>query len=322
MKLTIRNMLGLLFAYILIWSGFVRRALNKALQGDYVLSIYFHKPTRREFEASIRWLQKNNFNFLSTADLEKIVLQESPFPKGAVVITVDDGWQSNEDCIAEVAKKYKVPVTIFVSTGPVEEGVYWWSYAQEARRRNIKCLSLKALKKLPNKSRLEEIAEIKNLIYLDREAMTIDQVKTVADSDYVSIGGHSHSHPILVNCSAEQVHSEMSVSKIKLESWLEKDISCFAYPNGDYGEREIRTLQRLGYRLAFCSEPRHLTPDVLDKCYQLPRFGFLEGASFAENTCRMVGVWQHTVQRFKKPSLKGLKAEFAPVPHTEASAIM
>ncbi len=57
-----------------------------------------------------------------------------PFPKGAVCLTVDDGWQSNVHNVVEVANRHEVPVTIFVSTTSAEEGTYWWSYVQQARQ--------------------------------------------------------------------------------------------------------------------------------------------------------------------------------------------
>lgn len=304
MKVNLRNVCSWLVACILIGLGFVRRAKKKVMRGEQILSVYFHKPSKEEFEACVKWLKKNSFAFLSTADIENMIQQNLPFPKGSALLTVDDGWQSNEENIIEVAIKHQVPVTIFVSSAPVEEGTYWWSYILEAKKNDLKCLSVGALKKVPNIDRLIEVNKIKEQLHLKREALTVDQVKKASDSGYVTIGGHTHTHPILLNCSDEQVINELEDSKNRLESWVNKEVSYFAYPNGDYGMREINALRSLNYKLAFCSDPRPLTSNCLKDKHVLPRYGFMEGASFAENICRMVGVWQPLMTKFKSPFYK------------------
>src|SRR5688500_2567300 len=132
MEKSFRNLLGYLVANTFILAGFVRYATKRALNTKCILSLYFHKPSKTEFEFCIRWLKKKGFGFLSPHDIERIIKEEIPFPKGAVLLTVDDGWQSNIANVVEVANRYEVPVTIFVATTPAEEGVYWWSYVQQA----------------------------------------------------------------------------------------------------------------------------------------------------------------------------------------------
>lgn len=283
----------------LIITGFVDRAKRRALNNKCILSIYFHKPSKAEFEASLRWLKKNEFQFLSTTDIEKIIKKDIPFPKGGVLITVDDGWQSNEDNVVEIAQQYRVPVTIFVSTAPVEEGAYWWSYLPKAKQNGLKYSSKKILKTLPNEKRLLQVDAIKKEVIIEREAMTVDQVKKASQAKYVTIGSHTHTHPILTKCSEKQVYDEMIISRKKLETWIGKEVPYFAYTNGDYGKREVEILKTLNYRLAFSTYPGYLTPAMLKEKYALPRFLFLEGVSFAENICRMVGIWQPLMQKIK-----------------------
>lgn len=299
MKVSIRNLFGWVVANMLIMAGSVRREKKRALNTACILSIYFHKPSKKEFEHCIRWLQKNNFNFLSIQDLERIIHKEIPFPKGGVLLTVDDGWQSNESNIVEVANRYCVPVSLFISTEPVEEGNFWWSYLLKAKQYGLKHFSKKALKKVTNEERLLQINAIRKEISLEREAMTVNQVKSTANSKYVTIGGHTHTHPILINCNDDHVYHELSISRQKLESWTGKEVPYFSYPNGDYSMREFKILKNLRYRLAFSTEPKYLTPDLLNDNYNLPRFLFLDNASFAENICRIVGIWQTLMPKFR-----------------------
>jgi poly-beta-1,6-N-acetyl-D-glucosamine N-deacetylase len=298
MDITIRNLFGWSVANLLILSGFVRRRIKKTLNNQCIVVLYFHKPSAKEFESCIRWLKKNKFNFLSASDLDKISQKEIPFPRGSVILTVDDGWKSNEANVVEIANKHKVPVTIFISTEPVEEGAYWWSYLLKARQQGLIYSPVKSLKKLANDDRLSKVNEIKELISLQREAMSVEQVKNTSVSPYVTIGGHTHTHPILINCDDQHVYHELKISRQKLESWIGKEVPYFAYPNGDYGQREIEILRKLNYRWAFTDQPSYLTPDFLNNNLVLPRFGFLEGASFAENICRIVGVWKPIMQKF------------------------
>ncbi len=287
-----RNYLGKLLAKTLIYSGVVKTAARKVQRGDCILSLCFHAPSKAFFESCINWLSNNGFHFISVCEIEQIVNQEKPFPKGAVVITIDDGWQSNLDNIVPIAVQYEVPVAIFVSTEVVEKGSgYWWSYIMEARKMGLARNSIEFFKTLDNEDRVKILEETKTKIQLNREALTIDQVKDISQSKYVVIGSHSVSHPILPRCSNAESKYEISHSKQAIEEWLEKEVKYFAFPNGDYSNREISFLKRFGYTLAFSTEQKYLTKEKLSQPYSLPRFMMVEGASFEENICRIVGVW-------------------------------
>lgn len=292
MVLTFRNIIAFFFAIYLMISGKVRKAVKRALKGEYILSIYFHNPSEEEFESIVKWFIRKKFRFISLSELIEIMTNRTPFPEGAVLISVDDGWKSNEANIVKIANKYQIPVAIFISTEPVEEGAYWWSYAKEAIKRGHKIASVEELKRMSNQNRVTVIDGLKEKITLEREAMTPKQVQRISKSKYITIGGHTHTHPVLTNCSEEVVKKEMSLSREKLMSWTGKNIEFFAYPNGDFSPREVEILKELRYTFGFANNPQYLTKEVLDNEFAIPRIGFLEGASFAENICRVVGVWK------------------------------
>jgi peptidoglycan/xylan/chitin deacetylase (PgdA/CDA1 family) len=66
----------------------------------------------------------------------------------------------------------------------------------------------------------------------------------------VDFQSHTLWHPILTTCSDEESWHEIADSKRVLEDLLEQPVAHFAYPNGDYGEREMAYLQQAGYRSA------------------------------------------------------------------------
>src|SRR4051794_16386279 len=115
MKRKIRFLAASVAARFMILSGFTRDIRKKALRGDFILSIYFHSPEKKIFKYCIEWLKRNGFEFLSQDDILSIIDGRKPFPMGGVIVTVDDGWRSNEENIVSVANELQIPITIFVS---------------------------------------------------------------------------------------------------------------------------------------------------------------------------------------------------------------
>lgn len=287
-----RNIAAWFVACFLILLGFTRRAKKKALNGRFILSVYFHAPNKNLFEFCINWLIKNNFNFLSQEDVWLITQKKRPFPQNAVIITVDDGWLSNEENVVAVAVKYRIPVTIFIPTDAIRDGDYWWLYIEKAKKMRLTEYSAGHLKHVSNEERRNIVAELKKNIYIGRAAMSVDQVKRISGSEYITIGSHSLSHPVLVNCDDGESYMEIKRSKEIIEGWLNKEVKYFAYPNGDYSLREMRYLSETGYALAYTTAPEYLTEEVIEKSYELPRFEVFENISEAEAICRLLGVWQ------------------------------
>ncbi len=291
-KNRLRNVGAWFVAFVLMRLGFARRVLKKAASGEFILSIYFHAPQKELFEFCIKWLLKHHFIFLSQDDLYDIILQNRQLPKKAVVITVDDGWKSNEINIVEVANKYQVPVAIFVTTEAIEKGDYWWPYIEQAYAMQITSKSVEALKKVSNRERLYVVNQVREQIILERAAMTVDQVRSISKSAFITIGGHTVSHPILPQCEDDEVYYELRKSKEKIEEWTGKNVLYFAYPNGNYTHREIKYLEALNYGLAYHAKPYYLTMAALQKRYELPRFDVIENATKLEAICRILGIWQ------------------------------
>lgn len=292
MRNKIKNFNASVISRLFIVLGFSGKIKKRALRGDFIISIYFHAPEASLFDFCIRWLKKNGFNFLSENDILAIANNKIPFPKGGVIITVDDGWQSNEQNVIAVAQKHQVPVTIFAATDAIENGNYWWPYVEKAQDLGMDLPSIEELKKVPNRKREKILQNIKKEVTIERQALDIKQLKKASRSKYINISAHTVNHPILTNCDGEESFREIEKSKMQLEEWLEKKVNSFAYPNGDYSPREINFLKELHFSSAYTTEPDYLTKEKLEKIYQLPRFCIYEGISESEAICRMMGVWQ------------------------------
>jgi peptidoglycan/xylan/chitin deacetylase (PgdA/CDA1 family) len=132
MRLNIRNILAYGYAKLLYLNGSVDKAIKEGISGNHILSIYFHNPEKGLFEKCIKWLKRKGFKFLSVDELIQIRDGLIEFPKGCVIITVDDGWKENIPNIVMISKRESIPVTIFITVEPLKTmNSYWWSYVKK-----------------------------------------------------------------------------------------------------------------------------------------------------------------------------------------------
>ena len=292
MELTLRNIAAWLLSNFYIVTGKVNPVKKMAKNGEILLSVYFHNPSKKLFEGCVRWFLKHGFTIISTDELNSIIQNKKSIPPSSVVFTVDDGWKENKENIVAVAEAHKIPVTIFISTSPVETGEpFWWTTVQKAYDKKLTNKSVDALKWVPNEQRMLELEKIKPLVSNNRDALTIEALMTISQSPYITIGSHTVTHPILTMCNDDSAHHEIQESKKTLEKWTGKPINFFAYPNGNYTEREINALRSAGFEMAFTTKPEYVTLNTFKTPFEIPRFDVLENVSFAENIIRMTGVW-------------------------------
>lgn len=292
MRLSFRNIAAFIWAEILFLTGIVHRSVKKKIKEKIIFSVYTHNPDKLLFESIILWLKKHGFNFISVKELASFMDDPFSFPTGTVLVTVDDGWRDNLKNIVTVAEKHFIPVTIFVSTEPVIEGSgYWWSYISFAHKNGMIDCTVEDLKKMTNDERLHILKKVKSDLELSREAFTIEEINTICKSDFVSIESHTVNHPILTECTDHDAWEEIYHSKKILQRWTDKPVIAFAYPNGNYSEREKTFLKDAGYQLAFTTSNSFITPENIKNNFQLPRIDIMESVSFAENICRITGVW-------------------------------
>ena len=81
MIVNIRNLFCYLVAKSLFVSGSVKKAKERALNTKCILSVYFHKPSKQEFERCIKWFRKNKFKFISIAAARCQQLQRGARPR-------------------------------------------------------------------------------------------------------------------------------------------------------------------------------------------------------------------------------------------------
>ncbi|HCY63350.1 MAG TPA: polysaccharide deacetylase [Oxalobacteraceae bacterium] len=255
-------------------------------------------PDVQEFHWQMRLLAEN-FNVIPLQKAVQAIAKNGDLPPRAICITFDDGYRSLHDLALPILKKYKLPATVFVTSGHIDENNMWndriieaircmpngtldlrklsmktWQINSDKDRKRAAQEITKAVKYLPTSSRQETVREIETLAGTDGRSLMLTRkmIATLADNG-IEIGAHTITHPILKNLDNQNACNEIFESKRQLEAVIAKPVNFFAYPNGkagvDFDERHTKMAKDAGYIAAFASSsgPAMHGNDL----YQIPR---------------------------------------------------
>jgi peptidoglycan/xylan/chitin deacetylase (PgdA/CDA1 family) len=222
---------------------------------------------RKEFEKELAYL-KRCFNVVSMDEVARRLENGIGFMKPTVAITFDDGYLDNYTLAYPALKKAGMPATIFVTTGLIGTNDRTWPDQIECallgtsktrvelpalvnignvtiRTKNEKERAsiqiARALKIVPNDIRKQLLGEIVSSLTpngrnpgrpSERLMLNWDEIKEMV-GDGITIGSHSHSHPILSRMPVDEAKQEISRSKMIIEEQLGVPAKHFAFPNGE-----------------------------------------------------------------------------------------
>ena len=238
-NLIVREVLGSIFRF----SG-ISYILREVLLKNKATIIVYHDPEPKVFEKHIRYLSKH-YNFLSLNKLVDAIHKKdrSDIPAKPLIVTIDDGHSGNYKLL-EIFKRYNINPTIYLCSHVINTNRKFWFKACLSRSEELKKLPYEAmLKSLWNEVNYQLEKE-----YQQRQALNIDELNKMLP--YVEFGSHTKFHPILTTCTDEKCREEVEESKKYLETLLNRPIEHFAYPNGDYAEREMKFAMNCGYKSA------------------------------------------------------------------------
>lgn len=301
-KLIIRDLLGGLCAVGLMLSGVYRRAKQQAAAQPQITPPFYHSISKGLFRRCLLWLKKNGYVFISTAEVVEIIRHRRPAPRKAVWITFDDGWKDNMDTVIPVIVELNIPVTFFISTDPVENsGIFWWSYV--SRYGHFLPAAYNNLKKLQaadenKRQQLIEKLEAKFNANLQREAIEVKDVISIAKQPQVTIGCHTAHHVVMSQCTDEQLAEEIAGARRKLEEWTGKPVIYFSYPDGYFNEHVKELVRQHGFEFAASTENRYITGE--EDPFAIPRFWVRGEGFFVEAKCQMLGIWAPFMWKIQK----------------------
>lgn len=197
----------------------------------------------QRFEQYIEYLSKNYQIIRFEDDWSRV-------SEPTIVITFDDGYYDNFKYALPILEEYKVPATIFVASGSLGKGKeFWWDRLSriipEQQVPKVRD-ELKGLYENERELRLEELEKKSKVISKPFEfdrALNNDELKRLAVSDMITIGGHTITHTMLSALPIKEQEREIIESKEILEGIIGRDITTFSYPFGGYGTYTQDTVQ-------------------------------------------------------------------------------
>ncbi|PKQ74066.1 polysaccharide deacetylase [Aeromonas sobria] len=214
---------------VIMYHRFIEQDSEKGVHGTWMPIAMFEKHLRL-----MKWLGYETLTFRDLAD--KGFIHRLQYGKKYLMITADDGYQDNLTRMLPLLEKYGYKAVVYVVTG---EGYNRWD--------------------------VEHPTNPDTKVSL----MSGEQVKALAASGHVEIGGHTLTHPRLSQLSLEQQAHEIQENKLQLETLLGHPLLSFAYPYGDMNESAKEQAIAAGYRFAVAtnSGPKAMHQDP----YQLRR---------------------------------------------------
>lgn len=224
-------------ARCLLWTGLIY-AVRLLLWRGRVLIVVYHDPKPEVVDAHLAYL-------CQVADPIKLSDRcGNSTGRPRVVITIDDGHAGNARLL-DVFRAHGVHPTIFLCSAIVgTHRQYWWRHDAATGR-------LEHLKRLPNAERL---AALSTLGFMQDAEMDAPAALSRRDIEHmkgsVDFQSHGRLHPILPSCEDEDSKIEIVQSRHEIERLTGHECRSFAFPNGNYGEREIDLLKSAGYETA------------------------------------------------------------------------
>jgi peptidoglycan/xylan/chitin deacetylase (PgdA/CDA1 family) len=307
---SITNHTGILDAY-----AFLRRKLTKS---QVAILMYHRVCPRSDnwsldplrpqsFAKQIEYFCRN-YEIISLDKLAEYIYRGKSLPEKAVAVTFDDGYRDNYLYAYPILKKHHIPATFFLTTGHIGTGqLFWWdkvsyiiqhtsvgqldldeignySLHSEIDKSHASLIIIEKLKKLPEEGKsslIEKWLSISGVVIPDdlgkELILSWDEVREM-NSDGISFGAHSVSHPVLTNLPLEQAKWEIIQSKKDIEEKLGKEVTAFSYPNGDFNPKIAKFIQESGFSCSVSVLPGKLI-SAKDNPYELSRIGAIEDSN-------------------------------------------
>jgi peptidoglycan/xylan/chitin deacetylase (PgdA/CDA1 family) len=197
------------------------------------------------FEEHLKYLKTNGYHVIPLRALVDYYQKKGPAPAPkSVVIVEDDAHKSVYSDMLPLAKKYNVPVTVFVYPSAISNAKYAMTYDQ-----------LRTLKKNG----------------FDIQSHTFWHPNFKRDKKKMSPAEYEKS-----------VTTQLKKSKERLEKELGGTVDMLAWPFGIYDDYLLKRAGEVGYRATFTIEAHHATPR--DSVMKLPRYLLInadQGKNFA-----------------------------------------
>jgi peptidoglycan/xylan/chitin deacetylase (PgdA/CDA1 family) len=233
-------------------------------------------------------------------------LHANNLPPRAVVVTLDDGYADTLYQAKPLLESYGVPATVFVTTG-YQACQFWWEALARilsapttlpshfdvpllnsaalwegkdtpTAREKLLWSLFDCLSSLPFSERQAALAQLQlwlggaaDVVGGENRPLTKTELRELANSELITIGGHTVTHPKLAALVPEQQEAEINQGKVDLEEILGRgSVKTFSYPNGSLDATTQALVRKIGFQGACAShhDVVHQNSDL----FCLPRF--------------------------------------------------
>ena len=268
---------------ILMYHGFTDGECGNDANNKYGTHLNIAK-----FAEQIAYLKKH-YHIISLPEWVQFCKGKGRIPGQSVILTFDDGYESNYLMAFPVLKKYNVPATIFVTTDFIEGHMFFLSNRLEFSIRNTPLpllsteimgvsirLNLKtshdkdhaigfiwqAIKGFRHEDRIRAVSALEDILQVHLTAQSAPafwrplnwaQCREMIQSGLVTIGCHTCSHPSLAHCDPLFIEEEVQISRAKIEKNTGSSCDLFCYPYGgkdDFNAQTKEILMKLQYQAA------------------------------------------------------------------------
>lgn len=290
-----------------IWSGLGTCLMYHRVAADDALPGREFAPNRElmvrasEFDRQMKFVSRY-YNCLSLPEAVGL-LRGGKLPRRTVIITFDDGYLDNLTVALPILRAHGVPATIYVATAIIDRPAHMWWYELERVIRNEDALEIdwngkrwteritdhpgkhdcyerfnRQLKRMNPSEQRRFLAMLrqKPVQRLNLASQVLDRrgIRQLADDPLITIGAHTHRHPVLSSLPEDQMRQEIDTSRRLLESWTDRPVRHLAYPFGGHhqaGPREFRMAEELGFESGTTTRLGHLHPFHARRPLALPR---------------------------------------------------
>lgn len=266
-------------------------------------------PTNEDLKVSpafldklIRRYKQQEFDFISLATLNDIILGKKLPVRPFVAFTIDDGYLDNYTEALPIFERHEVPFTIFIATDFIDKkAILWWDVIEELilRKENIKTsdghiyscrtfqqrwdtfrLLRQQILKLDQQNLRQELDilfadyQLDWLAPIQKKTMSWEQVSAISQHPLCTIGGHTVSHPALNKVSDGQFDYEISECISRLKAATGQVVRHFAYPYGtvnEIGLREQKLIYKFNFETVFYAHGGCIKKENINKAMALPR---------------------------------------------------